>query len=173
MIYFIRHGETDFNRHSKIQGQLDIPLNDTGIKQAETARDNLADLEFDLIYSSPLLRARKTAEIINEKHGVEIVFDDRLKEFFIGSVQGECVKEWSDEKWDEVHHHPENFGGETLETFINRVTECFVEIEKLNKNILIVAHGGCYRAIYKYVNNMEGFDFDIEGAKNAVAIKIR
>ena len=80
MIYFIRHGETAYNREGRVQGHLDIPLNEKGIFQAEKASDEFKDVEIDLIYCSPLKRARSTAEIINKFHNVEIVIDDRLIE---------------------------------------------------------------------------------------------
>lgn len=63
-IYLIRHGETDWNRMKKLQGTTDIPLNAYGIELAEKTAEGLKDVPFDRIYTSPLIRARKTAEII-------------------------------------------------------------------------------------------------------------
>lgn len=173
MIYFIRHGETNYNKECRLQGQLDIPLNENGIAQAEKARDELGSIDFDVIYSSPLLRAKKTAEIINEKHNIELVLDDRLKEICGGSIQGVCLKDWTSEMHEEFNNNRENYGAETISKFCERVEDFFKEIENSDKNILIVAHGGVYRAIYKYVNNIEGFIFELKGLKNASAIKIK
>ena len=81
MIYFVRHGETDYNLEGIVQGQLDIPLNKKGIHQANEIKNKLKDLDIDIIFSSPLLRAKQTAEIINENLNVKIKYDERLKEF--------------------------------------------------------------------------------------------
>ena len=63
-VYLIRHGETDWNSVRKLQGQTDIRLNDYGIELAKLTAEGLKDVDFDLIYSSPLIRAVETAEII-------------------------------------------------------------------------------------------------------------
>lgn len=173
MIYFIRHGETDYNKKHIMQGWLDIPLNETGLTQAEEAKQICKNLQIDLIYSSPLLRAKQTAEKINEVHKLQIIFDDRLKEICFGSVQGECRDDWSEEKKQDVFSNPEKYGAETLQQLYDRVTNFFREIENIDKNILIVSHGGVYRAIYKYLNNIDGFDFELENLKNAKLIKFK
>ena len=68
MILFVRHGQTDCNINGIIQGHLDAPLNQTGIEQAEKTAEELKNTSIDIIYSSPLIRAKKTAEIINKYH---------------------------------------------------------------------------------------------------------
>ena len=65
-IYLIRHGETDWNKANRIQGQVDIPLNDYGIRLAEETAEALKDVPFEAIFCSPYDRARKTADIITE-----------------------------------------------------------------------------------------------------------
>ena len=89
MIYIIRHGQTDQNVAHRIQGQRDFPLNATGVAQAEAARDELKarGIVFDKVYSSPLGRAAKTAEIVSGGK-VKPVFDDRLKEMDFGRFEG-------------------------------------------------------------------------------------
>ena len=173
MIYFIRHGETDYNKACRLQGQLDIPLNENGIAQAEKARDELANFHFDIIYSSSLVRAKKTAEIVNEKHNVQIVYEDRLKEINGGEMQGKCLKDWTSEMHEDFNKNRKNLGAETVEQFCERVESFYKEIENSNKDILIVAHGGVYRAIYKYINNIKDFNFELKGLKNASVIVIK
>ena len=67
MLYFIRHGQTDWNLERKIQGCTDIPLNEKGVLDAEAAAEKVAEIKWDRIISSPLSRARQTAEILNKK----------------------------------------------------------------------------------------------------------
>lgn len=172
MIYFIRHGETDYNKQKIMQGWLDIPLNETGLEQARIAKENLKNLKIDEIYSSPLKRAYKTAEIINENFNLKIKADDRLKEIFGGERQGKCLKDLPKEQIEAYFKTPEAFGGESLQQFYDRVVSFFKEIENTEKNILIVSHSGAYRSIYKYLNNIEGFDFELEPPKNSEFIKI-
>ena len=80
MIYFIRHGETDYNKDKRFQGHLNIPLNQKGIVQAKIALDCSKSLRIDKIYCSPLKRAVETAKIINSFHNAQIIKDDRIKE---------------------------------------------------------------------------------------------
>lgn len=87
-IYFIRHGETQWNRMHKLQGRSDIPLNDAGLAGARIASRALLDVPFDLALSSPLARAYKTAEIIAEPHGLTPHRVDLLKEMSFGTFEG-------------------------------------------------------------------------------------
>ena len=72
-IYLIRHGETDWNKTKRLQGVTDIPLNACGIELAEKTAEGLKNVPFDRIYTSPLIRAKKTAEIIRGDRPVELV----------------------------------------------------------------------------------------------------
>lgn len=173
MIYFVRHGETDYNKQGKLQGQLDIPLNEKGREQAETARDNLKDTKIGRIICSPLKRAFETAQIINEKYHLEIEPDDRLKEICGGDMQGRVISDLPKQLHIEYHKDPTKFGGESLSKFCERVFSLMKEIENLDENILIVSHAGVYRAIYKYINNLEGFEFKLDAPKNSEIIRIK
>lgn len=86
-LYLVRHGETSWNIGRKVQGQTDIPLNETGVRQAEKVREELKDEVFGVCYCSPLMRARRTAEIVVDGR-VEIVIDDNLKERGFGELEG-------------------------------------------------------------------------------------
>ena len=173
MIYFVRHGETDYNKEGRPQGWLDIPLNKTGEMQAEQARKNLSGVKIDRIYCSPLKRALKTAEIINEKYNLKIQTDDRIKEIFGGSMQGKTKKEIPENELKAYYKTPKNFGGEDVSDFCARVADFMQEIEQINENILIVSHAGVSRAIYKYINNLDGFDFEFKAPKNSEIIVIK
>ena len=87
-VWIIRHGQTDWNKNGKIQGSTDIELNETGIKQAEEVIPTFNEHNFDLIISSTLKRAMKTAQIINREKNVEIIYDKRLIERHCGDYEG-------------------------------------------------------------------------------------
>ena len=82
MIYILRHGKTDWNVLRKLQGRTDIPLNETGRAMAAEAAERYAGVHFDVCYSSPLVRAKETAQIILKDRDVPIYIDDRLMEMF-------------------------------------------------------------------------------------------
>lgn len=146
MIYIVRHGETDYNREGRLQGQLDISLNENGINQAKTLKKSLSSLHFKKIYSSTLKRAKLTAEIISNNQG--IIFDDRLNEIYLGSWQGqryEYLKE-QDEKYRLFYDNPKlvsNGSHEDYTQVISRIDDFFHSLNFNNKddNILVVSHG--------------------------------
>ena len=87
-IYLIRHGETDYNKVRRLQGVTDIPLNARGIELAQKTAERLKDIHFDRIYTSPLIRARKTAEIIRGNRDLEIIPTEGLREISFGDYEG-------------------------------------------------------------------------------------
>ena len=91
--YFLRHGQTDWNVEGRFQGHTDIPLNELGLAQAHDAARILARCPVDLIIASPLIRARRTAEIVSEHLGKPLLFDDELKERHFGRFEGLIVNE--------------------------------------------------------------------------------
>ena len=101
MLYIVRHGETDWNREHRIQGHIDIPLNDQGKLDAANAKEKLKDVKFDVVFSSPLSRAIETAKIITDN---EIIIDHRLIERYNGELEGcndwDILKDipWNEEK---------------------------------------------------------------------------
>ena len=172
MIYFVRHGETNGNVDKIMQGHMDIPLNQNGIQQAKEVGEILKNVNLEVIFSSPLSRALKTAQIINKYHGLDIVVDERIKEFYSGAVQGTKMKEWSEQMRKDYFDFPEKFGAETWQAFYDRVVSFFKEIQNSHKTILIVSHSGVYRNIYRYLNNIKDFHFDLDEIKNASIVEI-
>ena len=98
-LYLIRHGETDWNRLLRFQGREDVPLNETGIRQAEACGKALSDSGIQAVFTSPLKRARRTGEIIAAASGLgcEKVFDlPELIERDLGEYSGKYIKDRSD-----------------------------------------------------------------------------
>lgn len=147
MIYYVRHGETDFNLFNVSQGQLNTSLNKTGLKQAEEAAEKLKNHKFDIAISSPLNRATQTAEYILKFHNLELKTDKRLLEVGKGTLEGTKNPQWL---YDEFFKDPHKFKGETDEDVYARVRDFLKDLEKYKgKNILIVGHG----EVLKYLRN--------------------
>ena len=88
VLYFIRHGETSWNVEGKMQGQTDIPLNENGIRLAQETAEGMKEIPFDLCITSPLSRARQTAEIVLGGRKVPIIEDARIEELSFGNWEG-------------------------------------------------------------------------------------
>ena len=120
-IFVIRHGKTDWNTLSKIQGQSNIELNEIGIKQAEEVRDKIEQKNIDLIICSPLDRTKQTAEIINKNLKLPIKYNDNLKERNFGIFEGKTSKEI--DNWEEIlkyHQNEEVKQGEKIQDFFRK-----------------------------------------------------
>lgn len=140
MIYFVRHGQTEWNRLGRMQGHIDIELNEEGKKQAQIVKEKLSGVKFDKVFSSPLKRAVETAQIIS---GQDIVIDDRLIERFNGELEGK-LKEEIEVYPDFNDPNDTRFGIESLDVFRGRINNFLDEITKnyKNKNILVTTHAG-------------------------------
>ncbi len=141
-ITFVRHGETDWNKEHRWQGSTDNELNETGIEQAKAAAEQLKDEKFDLIITSPMKRAKKTAEIINEVLGLEMITESNLRERSYGIWEGkksdDLCKEYNAKDYGELRLMTPK-GGESMQTVINRVDSVYGKY--LGKKILVVGHG--------------------------------
>lgn len=94
-LYLMRHGETDWNAQGFLQGRSDIPLSETGRRQAETAKTALHNINFDTVYASPLCRALETASIVSGLAQGDIQIDDRLIEVSFGESEGKPAEQFS------------------------------------------------------------------------------
>lgn len=166
IVKFVRHGETDLNRPiRKMQGVSDYDLNENGIKQAEETRDNLALEKIDILISSPLKRARHTAEIINEAHNLELILDDRIAERNYGKLEGELVSK----EYFSLDYDYEAVDGEALENYLKRL-KAFIDDTKekyADKNVLVVAHNGVISVLSCILEGEpEDRNFESRGIKN-------
>ena len=159
MIYIIRHGQTDWNIEHRTQGQTDIALNINGIKQAELITRKIANLKIDNIISSDLKRAYMTAQIINKKFNKNIKTDKRLREFCFGTLEGITRDKITQEIWDDFNKNPKHFNAETKEEIFNRIKSFINDIKSnnINKNTLVVTHGGPIRMIKYYLDNGDNY----------------
>ncbi|MEO0546841.1 MAG: histidine phosphatase family protein [Pseudomonadota bacterium] len=146
--YFLRHGETDWNKNRMTQGQFDSSLNETGQAQAVRAGDLLKAEPIERIIASPLTRVRHTAEAVAKHHGLPIEFDDGLMECHLGDHQGEPHGPWLAQYWTGDYDPP---NGETFAQFHTRVWAAMARAVARGPNTLIVAHGGLWRAAHEYV----------------------
>lgn len=142
--YLLRHGQTDWNIEGRLQGRKNMPMNGTGVRQIAELAEQLQKMNFqvDLIVSSPLDRAKQSAEIVAEKIGFveSIILDEDFIERSFGSAEGLVYSQ-------EIDLNDEKYGAETIEEICKRAK---VAIEKYmsgdDKSILIVAHGAILAA---------------------------
>ncbi|ARK24393.1 histidine phosphatase family protein [Sporosarcina sp. P37] len=147
IIGFIRHGVTTWNKEGRAQGSSNIPLDEEGVETARKLAERLAEEKWDIIFTSPMIRARQTADLLAEQSGVPVVEDDRLRERSGGLIEGtteqERLQKWGP-KWREL-----DLKFETAESVIARGLE-FVN-EKISENpdqrLLIVSHGSFIKRI--------------------------
>ena len=142
--WFLRHGETDWNAQNLSQGALDIPLNATGIAQAESAAQRLRNRGIQTIVASPLSRARDTAEIVGAALGLSVQTDPDLREVAFGVQEGQPMSDWFHD-WVAGHTTPS--GAETFAALGTRGVTALNRALMLEAPVLVVAHGALFRAI--------------------------
>ena len=152
MFYVVRHGFTEWNIIRKVQGVTDKDLTDEGRRQAEKAREEIKDIPLDFIITSPLSRARETAEIMNRDHKVPVMVDDRLLERNFGIYEGVSRSEMDYSLlWDFYNDVGEDVC-EPNRIFFARVWDFLRELSEKcpDKNVLIATHGGVSIAVECY-----------------------
>lgn len=149
-VILVRHGQTLWNALGKYQGHTDVPLNEVGIEQARKVAKRLAGENISAVYASDLSRAKDTAKIIAQKHGLEVETDKKLREMNFGLWEGktynqiqeeypQLVKVWiSDPQLLQIPQ------GETFSQVQLRAIRALKEIirrHNINETIVVVAHG--------------------------------
>lgn len=166
-LYVVRHGRTDWNDQEKVQGIADIPLNSTGIEQAKKTKILLQNENIDLIISSPLTRTRQTAEIINQDRNTPIIYDIGIIERDLGEFEGFQKGTYNFEEFWSYSKNVKYKEAENVQEFYKRVFLFLdgVKEKYIDKNVLLVIHGGVSVAVNAY---FEGMPPENEIAKNAL-----
>jgi broad specificity phosphatase PhoE len=151
-LLLVRHGETDWNREGRLQGQADPPLNDAGREQARAVARRLGTVELDAAYSSDLRRAAETAEVILAGRGVPLETHPGLREIDVGSWTG-LTRTEIEERFPGMHEHD----GEARNEFLERLLRTVVGIAErhVGGRVLIVSHGGSLRALRGHALKVE------------------
>jgi len=174
-LLYLRHGQTDWNAHNLVQGRTDIPLNETGRAQARAQAEALSSHQppVEIIYASPMKRARETAEIIQKALDVPLRFDDRLVELCFGKLEG--VHRTQLQGGSAIGHLTAlgeaeclRQDAETLSALYERVGGFLDELAAPHAGqcVLVVAHGGVGRMVHWYFHGQDESDASKHG--NAV-----
>jgi len=169
-IYLVRHGETEWNKEYRLQGQADTRLNDYGRELAVITAEALKEIPFDVIYHSPLSRAEETAVILKRDRKIDIIADERLKEMSFGIAEGCHIQEIKNNPKDPMYNflkYPGEYTppekGERFEEVSARsaafIKDTIVPMEGSYKNVLIVAHGAINRTILNAIVGIPVSDF--------------
>jgi len=157
-IYIIRHGETTGDTEDRYGGSYDDHLTEKGKSQLQKTAASLVDKNIEIIFSSPLIRARESAEIIREQIGAPVEFVDGLRERHYGVLTG-LTKDEAREKFPEVveKHKDSQFtdpDGESFDDFNKRVVETYKYLTMRDNSVIaVVSHGGPIKAIYRFLGN--------------------
>ena len=143
--WFLRHGETDWNTKDLSQGAVDIPLNETGLAQARSASLLLRNKGITSIISSPLSRARVTAETAAAELGLPVHFDEGLKEVSFGVQEGTPMAAWGFQHWVDGLITPQ--GAESFPALTTRAVAAINRCIARPPIVLVVAHGALFRAL--------------------------
>ena len=184
VIYLIRHGETDWNTKRLLQGATDIPLNQNGIEVAQLTAEGLREAAFDLIFTSPLKRARETAEIIRGERKIPIIPDERLREISFGPYEGLCCQKdgWNipDPDFGNFFMNPGEYvppeGGESIRHLCERTTEFLQELihhpDYQDKTILLSGHGAVVKGLLSSITITDLKDFWSGGVHKNCGVSI-
>ncbi|MCI5917932.1 MAG: histidine phosphatase family protein [Roseburia sp.] len=182
MLYIMRHGKTEWNALHKLQGRTDIPLNDEGKRMARQACEKYKELNIDVCYCSPLVRAVETAQIVLKNRKIPIIEDKRLSEMSFGKYEGiENSLAIPDCPINVIFNQPEKYiesvgGAETFEQLFARTGSFLKEVVEpqiqAGKDILIVGHGAMNSAIICQVKKLPIEEFWSAGIEQCKIIKL-
>jgi probable phosphoglycerate mutase len=159
----IRHGETDWNRQHRFQGQIDVPLNEVGLQQARRLAERLADEPIDVLVVSDLQRARETAEALTRQRGApELRVEPLWREQAFGVLEGldvPTIQQRHPELWGQWIRHEADFAlpeGESNAAFFARIQRALeaVVASFAGQRVAIVTHGGALDMLWRRVHGL-------------------
>lgn len=156
-IYVVRHGQTDYNVKKVFQGHIDIPLNETGKKQAQETAEKFKNIDVDMILVSPLQRTLQTAEPISQITGVPITIEKRLIERCFGDMEGHQNREdWNIKMMLDYEKNYDIENIEPIQSLFKRIYDFLDEITERykDKKMVLVTHGAVSQPIECYFNGM-------------------
>lgn len=195
-LYFVRHGETDWNVSKRIQGKTDVPLNENGLLQAKMLAERLADKQRDgelhvvHAYTSPHIRAAKTARTVAEALGIPCTTLEDLREMDFGEWEGlnwpAVMEKYGDVfvSWDTKRRYTHVPGGESYNEVLGRTVAAMKQIlSRETEDVLVVSHSAilmslrCYMAELPFeqmvknfkTKNTEVVEIEGEAARNVIA----
>ena len=161
-LYIIRHGQTDNNIQGKINGHNNQQLNEAGIEQAKEASKKIAQLEIDLIISSPIVRTVETTNIININR-IPVILNKNLVERDSGDYTNIKISEIDEDDWWNLYPKNDYSHAESVLKVYDRISRFLDDLKLVypKKKILLVTHGGVFKAIDAYFNGIpENGDFN-------------
>ena len=164
-VYIVRHGEVPHNALKQYNNENE-DLNENGIRQANELKEKIKNINYDIIISSPLLRAKHTAQIINVNNK-KILINDKLKERDPGDLSGKPLTVTNrDEYWN--YNTTIRYGtSENIREFFKRIYNFLEDLKKEDyESVLIVAHSGVSKAFNGYFEGIKDGEFLNRGLKN-------
>lgn len=185
-VYLIRHGETDLNKRKVLQGRSDTELNEYGLSLAKMTGESLRNVTFDLVFTSPLKRAKRTAELVVRvaETNVPILEEPRIREISFGVYEGLCYHKENynipDEHFLDFFEAPERYvaptEGENFAEIIERTgmfwRELIGNLKYADKTILVSTHGCALKAILANIKQTPITQFWGEGVDKNCAVTI-
>jgi probable phosphoglycerate mutase len=164
IIYLVRHGETDWNLNHRFQGRSDVPLNETGRKQANALALMLKNDPINAIYASPLIRALETARLIKTFHPqIPIIEQEGIIEMDLGEFEGMEGKTWFEKYPDFIklwRDRPSDVvmpGGESIKSVQSRAVKTLnqiLDLHSLGSAILICSHNFVILSLLCHIMNV-------------------
>ena len=163
LLYVLRHGVTRWNKLKKVQGTMDIPLAPEGIELAEKTGKALRDVPFDICFTSPLTRARQTAQCVLGDREIPVIEDKRIQEIDFGVLEGTQFKDAQGKivsrEMEIFFEDPLNFkrpeNGENISDILKRTREFWIETTTdpalADKTVLVSSHGCAVRALLQNI----------------------